>query len=95
MAAMHAAKACLLAESLEGALGLHAQITGVGAYVAGDEARALEGADIAVFDGGDIGRADAKLPLHVQQRLAKRRPLAAHQVAQRHVEHVISVEIVL
>jgi hypothetical protein len=90
---MDTAKPGLVAEALEGPFRFHPEISGVGPHIAGDEPRALKGADIAVFDGRDISGANAQLTLHVQKRLAQRCPFTPHQVAQRHIEHVVAVEL--
>jgi hypothetical protein len=41
---------------------IHPEIAGIGPHIARDEARALEGVDIAVLDGRDIGGANAQAP---------------------------------
>jgi hypothetical protein len=90
---MDAAKPGLVAEPLEGPFRLHAQIAGIGPHVARDEPGTLERAHVAVLDRRDVGRANAQLPLHVQKRLAQRRALPAHQVAERNVHHVVAIEL--
>ena len=67
---------------------IHPQVAGVGADIAGDEARRVEGGGIAILDRGDVGGLDLQLALHVEQRLAERRTFAAHDVAELQLERV-------
>jgi hypothetical protein len=83
-------KSALAAEILERLVRIHVQITGIGAHVAGDEARRVEYGRIGILDSGDVRGLDPQFALHVQQRLAHRRPLSAHRVAKPDLEIIKS-----
>ena len=84
--AMRGLEARFLAEAAEDPVLVHAEVTGIGPHVARDEAGRVEGRDVAILDGGDVGRADPQLALDIQQRLADRRALSTHHVAKPHFE---------
>jgi hypothetical protein len=60
---------------------VHPQIAGIGAHIAGNEARRVEGRRVTILDGSDVAGPDAQFALHVQKRLAERRALPAHDIA--------------
>jgi hypothetical protein len=76
------------AEGREGPFRVHVEIAGIGAHVAGDEARRVEGLHVAVFDRGDVGGLDAQLVLHVEQGFALGGAFAAHDVAKPEIERI-------
>lgn len=75
-------------ETREDDIRVHLQIARIGPHIARDETGCIEGGDVAILDRGDIAGANAQLSLHVQQRLAHRRTLAPHEIAQTNFEIV-------
>jgi hypothetical protein len=85
----------LLAEALKGPVRVHAQIARIGPHIAGNEAGGFKGLTSAILDRGDIGGLDLQFALHVQQRLAQRRALTAHHIAQAKFEIVKALRLLL
>ena len=84
----------LAAELRKGPIRVHAQIARIGPHIARNETGSFKCRDIGVFNRSDIGGLDLQLALNIQQRLAQRGTLAAHQIAQAQLKIVKAFRLV-